>query len=66
MSDHPSSILSAFETDKQANSYDRWFRAKVLEAMNSTTPRLPHDDAMTKVQLALEERRKARADGSLD
>lgn len=29
------SIVSEFETDEQAASYDRWFRAKVLEAMKT-------------------------------
>ena len=59
-------IVSEFETDEQAASYDRWFRAKVLEAMNSTKPRLAHDEAMSKVTAALEERRKRRANHSLD
>jgi hypothetical protein len=61
-----SPIVSEFETEEQAANYDRWFRAKVLEAMNSTKPRLPHDEAMAKVQTALEERRKGRAKHSLD
>ena len=66
MSAQLSPIVSEFETDEQAASYDRWFRAKVLEAMNSTKPRLPHDEAMAKVQSALEERRKSRANRTLD
>jgi hypothetical protein len=66
MSVQLSPIVSEFETEEQAASYDRWFRAKVLEAINSTKPRLPHDEAMAKVQAALEERRKIRANRSLD
>jgi len=66
MSVQLSPIVSEFETEEQAASYDRWFRAKVLEAINSTNPRLPHDEAMAKVQAALEERRKIRANRSLD
>ncbi len=66
MSVQLSPIVSEFETEEQAASYDRWFRAKVLEAINSTKPRLPHDEAMAKVQAALEERRKVRANRSLD
>ena len=61
-----SPIVSEFETEEQATSYDRWFRAKVLEAMNSTKPRLAHDEAMSKVQATLEERRKLRASRSQD
>jgi len=66
MSAQLSPIVSEFDTDEQAASYDQWFRAKVLEAMNSTKQRLAHDDAMSKVQAALEERRKLRARRSLD
>ncbi|NWA27935.1 stability determinant [Pseudomonas gingeri] len=66
MSAQLSPIVSEFETDEQATHYDHWFRAKVLEAMNSEKPRLPHDEAMAKVQSALMERRKARANRPLD
>ncbi|ETK21429.1 putative RelB/DinJ family addiction module antitoxin [Pseudomonas sp. FH4] len=66
MSAQLSPIVSEFETEDQAASYDRWFREKVLEAMNSDKPRLPHDEAMAKVQSALDERRKSRASSALD
>ncbi|WP_458723315.1 type II toxin-antitoxin system RelB family antitoxin [Pseudomonas brenneri] len=66
MSAQLSPIVSEFETEGQAASYDRWFREKVLEAMNSDKPRLPHDEAMAKVQSALDERRKSRASSALD
>lgn len=61
MSTHLSPIVSEFDTEEQAASHDRWFRAKVQEAMNSTKPRLAHDDAMAKVRAELEKRRNARA-----
>ena len=60
-----SPIVSEFETEEQEASYDRWFRAKVEEALRSEKPRLPHDAAMVKVQGMLEERRKARANRSV-
>ena len=60
-----SPIVSEFETEEQETSYNQWFRAKVEEALRSEKPRLPHDAAMAKVQLMLEERRKARASCSL-
>jgi hypothetical protein len=41
-----SPIVSEFETQEQADSYDRWFRARVEAAMNSTKPRIPHDEVM--------------------
>lgn len=66
MSVQRSPIVSEFETDEQAASYDRWFRAKVQEALNSGKPPIPHDAAMAKVQAELNRRRKARADRPLD
>ena len=54
-------LISEFETQEQADSYDRWFRAKVQEAIDSKKPRLPHDAAMARVDMILEDRRKQRA-----
>jgi len=42
-------------------SYDRWFRAKVQEALDSKEPALPHDEAMARVDAMLAARRAARA-----
>ena len=61
-----SQIVSEFETEEQETSYNQWFKAKVEEALQSEKPRLPHDAAMAKVRATLEERRKARANRSLD
>ena len=58
-------ILSEFDTQEQAASYDRWFRAQVQEALDSQQPRIPHDMAMSRVQSMLDERRKARAGNSV-
>ena len=55
--------ISEFETDEQAVSYDKWFRVKVQEAIESTKPHLPHDEAMARVDRLLEARRKQRAVG---
>ena len=35
--------VSEFETEEQAASYDRWFRAKVEAALNDDRPGVPHD-----------------------
>jgi hypothetical protein len=59
-------LISEFATEEQAASYDRWFRAQVLAAMNRTQPRLPHDEAMARVTAELEAKRKARAASSMD
>jgi hypothetical protein len=56
-----SPIVCEFETEEQEASYDRWFRTKMDEALQSEKPRLPHDAAMAKVQAMREERRQARA-----
>ena len=60
-----SPIVSEFETEEQATSYDQWFCAKVEEALRSDKPRLPHDAAVAKVQAVLDERRKVRANRSV-
>lgn len=38
----PSSILSEFETEEQAVSYDRWFRAKVQASLDDPRPAVSH------------------------
>ena len=48
-------LISEFETEDQASRYDAWFRAKVREAMTSDKPRVPHDEAMARVEAGLEE-----------
>jgi len=53
-------IVSEFETQEQADSYDRWFRAKVQEALESDKPRLPHDEAMARVDRLIAERKRQR------
>lgn len=53
-------LISEFETQEQAESYDRWFRAKVQEALDSEKPALPHAEAMAKLNRLIEERRRQR------
>lgn len=45
-----SPIVSEFETDEQAASYDRWFRAKVQTSRGDPRPSIPHDQAMAAVR----------------
>lgn len=56
-------IVSEFETQEQADSYDKWFRAKVQEALDSDKPAIPHDEAMARVERLLKERMKQYASG---
>lgn len=53
-------LISEFDTQEQADSYDRWFRGKVQEAMDSDKPALPHSEAMAKLDRLMEERRRQR------
>nr|WP_236610621.1 stability determinant [Verminephrobacter aporrectodeae] len=53
--------VSEFETQQQADSYDRWFRVKVQEAIESERPSLPHDAAIARVDALLDEMRAKRA-----
>jgi len=41
-----SPLVSEFETEEQAASYDRWLRAKVQASRDDTRPSVPHDKAM--------------------
>lgn len=53
-------LVSEFDTEPAAEDYDRWFRAKVREALESTKPRLTHDEAVLRVRALLERKRKSR------
>ncbi len=53
-------LISEFDTQEQADSYDRWFRAKVQEAIDSDKPSLPHSEAMARLDRLMEERRRQR------
>ena len=43
-------IVSEFETEDQAASHDRWFRAKVQEAIDSKKARIPHEKVMAEME----------------
>lgn len=45
-----SPIVSEFETEEQAASYDRWFRAKVQASLDDPRPSIPHDQAMAMIR----------------
>lgn len=52
-------LISEFDTEEDAANYDRWFRAKVQEAVDDPRPSLPHDEAMAHVAALIEAKRKA-------
>ncbi|MDL5591874.1 hypothetical protein QS468_04115 [Bacillus subtilis] len=55
-----SPFYSDFDSEEEAESYDRWFRAKVQEALDDPNPGIPHEEAMMRLDQQLEERRKNR------
>ena len=45
-----SPIVSEFETQEAADSYEQWFCAKVQEALDDPRPCLAHDEVMQRMQ----------------
>jgi hypothetical protein len=54
-------IVSEFETQEQADSYDRWFRAKVQEALDDPRPSIPHDEVTRRMEERFATLRKLHA-----
>jgi hypothetical protein len=64
MSVRLSPIVSEFETEEQAVSYDCWFRAKVAASLANPGFGTPHDEVMARMDAIIEEaerRQRARA-----
>lgn len=51
-------LISEFETEEQAASYDRWLRAQVQAALDDPRPSVPHDEAMARVRATIEAARR--------
>ena len=60
MSVQLSPIVSEFETEEQATSHDRWFRAKVQASLDDPAPNIPHDQVMAEAEAII---RKAETQG---
>jgi hypothetical protein len=58
MSTPLSPIVSEFDTVEQAESYDRWFRAKVQRSLDDTRPCIPHDQVMAEMDAIIAEAEK--------
>ncbi len=50
-----SPIVSEFETEEEAEAYDKWFRAKVEASLADPRPTVPHAEAMARIDRRLEE-----------
>lgn len=46
-------LVSEFETQAQADSYERWFLAKVEKSLADSRPSIPHDEAMARADEAI-------------
>ncbi len=51
-----SPIVSEFETEEQAEAYDRWFRAKVEASLADKRPPVPHDEVMAELSRIIAEK----------
>ena len=51
-----SPIVSEFETEQEAESYDRWFRAKVEASLADPRPGIPHDEVMAEMHKLIAEK----------
>jgi hypothetical protein len=58
MSTHLDPLVSEFETQEQADSYDRWFRQRVERSLSDPRPPVPHDEAMARVRAVIEAKRR--------
>lgn len=47
-------LISEFDTQDQAISHDRWFRAQVQAAIDDPRPSVPHDEAMAQVRATIQ------------
>ena len=54
-------IISEFETQEQADSYDRWFRERVHASLDDPRPSIPHDDVMAEMRELLATKRRHAA-----
>ena len=55
--------ISEFETQEQADSYDRWFRDRVQASLDDSRPSIPHDDVIAEMRALLESKKRRHAAG---
>lgn len=55
-----SPIVSEFENEEQAASYDSWFRAQVQDSLEDPSPSIPHDQVMAEMREIIAKKRAAR------
>jgi hypothetical protein len=63
MSAQPSPIVSEFESEEQAASYDAWFRSTVQASLDDDRPNVTHDQAMAEMKKNLAAKQVKRSNG---
>lgn len=43
-------IISEFDTQEEADAYDKWFREEVQAGIDDPRPRIPHDQVMAEMR----------------
>lgn len=56
-------IVSEFETQEQADNYDRWFRERIQQSLDDPRSNIPHDEAMARVRAMIESKKRRHATG---
>ncbi|MEE4124617.1 stability determinant [Pseudomonas viridiflava] len=64
MSTTLSPIVSEFDTQEQADSYDLWFRAKVEASLAEPGRAVPHDEVMARMDAIIEAAEARQRSGS--
>lgn len=52
-----STTIAEFESEEQAASYDRWFRAKVQKSLEDPRPSIPNEQVMADMKALMAELR---------
>ncbi len=47
-------IISEFDTQEEADAYDKWFREKVQASLDDPRPLIPHDQVMAELDAIIE------------
>jgi hypothetical protein len=58
-------IEPEFPTPAEAEAYERWFRAKIRSSLDDLRPSIPHEQVMSNMRDAIEEKRRAHASDPL-
>ena len=55
-------IVSEFDTEEEAEAYDKWFREQVKAGLADTGPGIPHEQVMAEMQAIIDTHENARSD----